>query len=806
MKVSIEWLNDFLNLSEWPATVIADRMSRTGIEIEGVENFADAISNVVVGQVEKVQPHPNSDHLHICQVNTGEAAVRQIVCGASNVTEGAKVIVALPGATLLGGVEIKSGQLRGETSEGMLCALQELGFSDSVVPKVYAEGLFLLPSDAPIGMSVVEYLKLDDAILELSITPNRADALSMRGVAYEVGAIVSQEPQLTLDDIALWSDSDAFNSMQITLSESELAPHYQLRLIENVEVKESPIWLQVRLMKAGIRPLNNIVDLTNYFLLLYGQPMHAFDYDKITHNHIQVRRAKNEEAFTTLDGTQRTLTVDDIVISDGDVPVALAGVMGGLDSEVTDTTRNILLETAIFNPLQVRTTSKRFNLRSESSARFEKGINKATLSEAGEQAALWIAKLGGGRVAKRVVEHKALEVEPVEVTVAYSQIPNKLGIELTQEELQTIFVRLGFQARYDETTFTVAVPPRRWDISIEADILEEVARIYGYDNLPTTLPAVPSTPGQLSKKQRLVRQTRAICEGFGLNQTISYVLTSPKQAELLQSKEYAQVKLDFPMSEERSVLRQSMFPALLEIAKYNHARNNKPLAFYEVGKVFFSLGRNVQPLEQERLALFISGQKIPSTWYNKAEAFTFFDLKGMLEAYFEAIRLTNQVSYEPVSDIKEMHPGRTARILLDGQPIGLVGQLHPALAKEYDLNEESYFAEVDLDKVLATHRPALVQSPIPKFPSTSRDLALLVDMKLSNAVLESVIRQHGGESLLSLELFDLFIDENIFKGKKSLAYRLTFQNPERTLTDEDVLKAMAHVTEALQQIKGLEIR
>ena len=260
------------------------------------------------------------------------------------------------------------------------------------------------------------------------------------------------------------------------------------------------------------------------------------------------------------------------------------------------------------------------------------------------------------------------------------------------------------------------------------------------------------------------------------------------------------------MSEERSVLCQSMFPALLEIAKYNHARNNKPLAFYEVGKVFFSLGQNVQPLEQERLALFISGQKIPSTWYNKAEAFTFFDLKGMLEAYFEAIRLTNQVSYEPVSDIKEMHPGRTARILLDGQPIGLVGQLHPALAKEYDLNEESYFAEVDLDKVLATHRPALVQSPIPKFPSTSRDLALLVDMKLSNAVLESVIRQHGGESLLSLELFDLFIDENIFKGKKSLAYRLTFQNPERTLTDEDVLKAMAHVTEALQQIKGLEIR
>ncbi|MDO4774873.1 MAG: phenylalanine--tRNA ligase subunit beta [Aerococcaceae bacterium] len=807
MKLSVEWLQDFLNLDEWPATTLADKMSRTGIEIEGVENFAEGISDLVIGRVVSVVDHPNSDHLHICEVYVGEGDLLQIVCGADNVVAGAKVITALPGAILPGGIKIKKGKLRGEVSEGMLCSLQELGFSDSVVPKQYADGLFLLPKDAPVGDSVVDYLKLNDAVLELSITPNRADALSMRGAAHEVGAITHQQPEFALtENVYLDSSSDVTESVQVSVEDKALAPKYQLRLIRNVRIGESPLWLQMRLMKAGIRPINNIVDITNYFLLLYGQPMHAFDYDTLSHKNVSVQVASEGMKFTTLDGVERVLSSEDVLIMDGETPIALAGVMGGLDSEVTETTRNILLETAVFDPIRVRTTSKKFNLRSESSARFEKGINLATIHEAGEQAAIWMAQLGGGHVAAGVAEVDTLEVCEPSITVRYDRIPQKLGITLSPQEVAEIFQRLGFECALEAESFTVKVPARRWDITIEADILEEIARIYGYDRLPATLPTVPSTPGQLNAKQRLVRQTRTICESFGLNQTISYVLTSPKQAELLRSPNHPLVHLDFPMSEERSVLRQSMFPALLEIARYNQARNNKQLAFYETGKVFYGQGANVQPLEEERLALFLSGQKTSATWYSKALPYDFFDLKGMVEGYFEAVRLTSQVSYRAVNTVAEFHPGRTAEILLNGEVIGLLGQIHPKLAREYDLEEATFFAEMNLDAILAATRPALVQQAIPKYPSTSRDLALLVEDSVAHHTLADTIQAHGGNNLVSVELFDLFVNAALFPGKKSLAYRLTFQNPDRTLTDEDVLSAMNKVTQALQQIEGLEIR
>ncbi|MDO4431928.1 MAG: phenylalanine--tRNA ligase subunit beta [Aerococcaceae bacterium] len=805
MKLSREWLSDFLDLSEWSGHTLADRMSRTGIEVEGVENFAEGLSNLVIGQVETVVAHPNSDHLNICQVNTGEETLRQIVCGAPNVIAGAKVITALPGATLPGNITIKKGKLRGEVSEGMLCALQELGFSDSVVPKAYAEGLFLLPEDAPIGADVIDYLKLDDAILELSITPNRADALSMMGSAYEVGAIVEQTPRFEWLDGPLELEA-AKQVVQVQVADSMLAPFYQLRVIEDVTIGESPLWLQMRLMKAGIRPINNIVDVTNYCLLLYGQPMHAFDLDQLTAETINVRYAQAGETLTTLDGVERTLTEADIVIADGANPVALAGVMGGLNSEVTPQTRRILLETAVFNPLAIRATSKRFNLRSESSSRFEKGINQAIINQAGEQAALWMAQLGGGKVSPSVAQAGSVATQPTDIIVAYQSIPQKLGITLSQDALVHIFARLGFGVTFAENTFTVSVPPRRWDITIEADILEEIARIYGYDQLPTTLPSVPSTPGKLSAKQTLIRQSRTILEGLGLTQTISYVLTSPKQAELLKSATYPFVKLDFPMSEDRSVLRQSMFPALLEIAKYNKARHNEPLAFYEMGKVFFGQGKNTQPIEQENLALFVSGQKQATSWYAKAQSYDFFEVKGKVEAYLEAVRLSERVRYEAASDIPELHPGRAARIVLDDQAIGVIGQIHPTLTKEYDLDEASFFVEMNLDAILAAKRVPLVQNPIPKYPSTSRDLALLVPQHTEHYDLETVIRKNGGDYLTAVELFDLYEGNSAFVGKKSLAYRVTFQHSERTLTDEDVLSAMNAITAALLQIPNLEIR
>lgn len=807
MYLSYEWLNDFLDLNEWSADDIADKMSRTGIEIEGVENIGAQLSNLTIGEVVQLEAMPESDHLSITQVEIGKGELTQIVCGAPNVHQGAKVIVAVPGAVLPGNFEIKKAKMRGYESNGMLCSLQELGFPDNVVPKKYADGIYLLPADAPVGADVVEYLKLDDPILELSITPNRADALSMRGSAYEIGAIIGQTPVFSsTTDYPVIDAPDLLQAVTVEVAKTELSPHYQLRLIKDVEIKESPVWLQMRLMKANMRPTNNVVDLTNYFMLLYGQPFHAFDLDTLASSDIKVKEAQEGAKFTTLDGTERTLTATDTLIYGGDVPIALAGVMGGLDSEVTDSTKTVLLETAVFDPQRVRMTSNKFNLRSESSSRFEKGINHATVDEAGEQTAAMIALLGQGKVVNGKVEVNELEVTSKEVTLAFEVIERKLGIQLTEDELSEIISRLGFTVSFDQGNFTVSIPPRRWDISIGADVLEEIARIYGYDRIPTTLPTVPSRPGKLTQRQRLIRQTRTISEGFGLNQVISYVLTSPKEANLIKSTEHPFVELALPMSEERSVLRQSMFPAMLEIAKYNQARQNKPLAFYETGKVFFGQVDEALPLEKERYALLLSGQAETASWYAGQRQYDFFTLKGMIEGYFEAIRLDHLLSFEATSSIDVMHPGRTASIFLGEEKVGFLGQVHPTIADDYDLDTATFYAEIDLSYVVSIHRDALVQSSIPKFPETSRDLALLVSVKQKHDELVKLITDNAGQYLKHVSLFDLYKGKNIADDKQSLAYHLVFQNPEATLTDTEVNEAMHRVTTALLTIDGLEIR
>lgn len=805
MYISYQWLSDFLDLSQVPAASLADRMSRTGIEVEGVENYGADLSNLVIGQVTDCQPHPDSDHLNVTQVTVGPDTTYQIVCGAPNVHTGAKVIVALVGAVLPGDFKIKPAKLRGVASNGMLCSLQELGFKDAVVPKKYADGLFLLPDDAPVGQSVIDYLDLDDPILELSITPNRADALSMRGVVYEVGAIIDQKPSLAQDELKDLVEGTLLDQVSVSIPNPDLSQSYQARVIADVQVSESPLWLQMRLMKAGIRPINNIVDITNYCLLLFGQPMHAFDYDKLPSKDIMVAQAAQGQSLTTLDGVERTLSADDIVILAGTTPVALAGVMGGLDTEVTQETRNVLLETAVFDRQAVRKTSNKFNLRSESSARFEKGINLATIDESGEFAAALMAKLAGGQVQAGVKAVSSIDARDKVLKLDKTLIKERLGIEVSDAELAKIFDRLDFGYQDGGQSFTLSVPPRRWDIQIEADVLEEIARIYGYDRLPTTLPSVPSTPGKLNPKQALVRSSRTLAEGMGFNQVISYVLTSPKAAELIRTQAPL-VTLAMPMSEDRSVLRQSLFPALLEIARYNHARQNKGLAFYEIGKVFFGQAEQAQPIEADRFGILVSGQKQPKTWQAAEENYSFFDLKGILEGYFAALGLTDRVTYVADGNLAVMHPGRTARVYLDGKDIGFLGQVHPTLTSDYDLARDTYFAELDFEAILASPRPLTVQAPIPKYPSTSRDLALLVDRSLAQVSLVDTIKANAGSYLVSVDLFDRFVSDKIGADKQSLAYRLTFQDPHQTLTDDQVNAAMDQVTSALKSIPGLEIR
>lgn len=798
MQISMEWLSDFLDLSQTNGQELANLMSVTGIEVEKVFNYGDGLSNLVVGHVIDCQPHPNSDHLKVCQVDIGDKTT-QIVCGAPNVALGQKVIVALPGAILPGDFKIKPTQLRGQDSNGMICSLQELGFSDNIVPKHATDGIYILEEDAPVGADIIDYLKLNDDILETDITPNRADALSMRGVAYEVGAILNQTPVFDFIEVyPVEKESRLLDIVSVSATQQGLTSHYQLRVIDNITVKPSPVWLQIRLMKAGIRPINNIVDVTNYYLLLYGQPMHAFDYDAVSSQEVLVTLAEEGQVFTTLDDNERILSNQDVLIKTGNQISAMAGVMGGLDSEVTDSTKRVLLETAVFSPEKVRLTSKRHGLRSESSMRFEKGINPATVNESGQQAAALMALLGDGVVVEGVKEYQEQKAQSVEVTIPYDSIPNKIGVAMDKETIFDIINRLGFEVDFAEETFKVTVPPRRWDITIEADILEEIARIYGYDRIPASLPAGEMTLGQLTVKQQFVRRLRRLSEAAGLNQVVTYVLTSFEGAKLLSDSEADFVKLLMPMSEERVILRQSMLPAMLEVANYNQARQINQLAFYEIGRVFYSRGSGQLPLEKERFSILLSGVKQPATWLNKAESYDFFDIKGVCEQILNQLNLDVEITYQATDQIDVMHPGRTAYILFDQEIVGLVGQIHPLVADKFDLNSSTFYLEIDLDLMVEHMGTDIIQQVIPRYPSSSRDISFLVNDTVSHADLVGTIKANGGAYLQSVHLFDLYQGEHIEAGKKSMAYHLVFLNPLETLKDKQIDAIMEQVTQALE--------
>lgn len=799
MLVSYKWLNEYLDLSKVSPQELADKMSVTGIEVEAVEVPAEGLKKIVVGEVIECVDHPDSDHLHICQVNIGEEELSQIVCGAPNVKAGIKVIVALPNSRIAGNVKIKKGKMRGQVSNGMICSLEEIGYSDSVIPKEYSEGIQYLPADAVPGEPVFSYLDMDDAIIELSITPNRADALSMRGVAYEVGAIYNQVPNFKKEELQEVA-KPASEKISVNVTDTTDTPSYQIRIIENVKIAASPQWLQNILMNAGIRPINNVVDVTNYILLLFGQPLHAFDYDKLGSQEIVVRRAQAEEELVTLDGVTRQLTTENIVITNGQVPVALAGVMGGLDSEIDNQTTTVALEAALFEPLSIRRTSKQFNLRSESSSRFEKGINKATVDQACDVAAAMIANLAGGEVLSGAVKGAEVVAKDVEVEITLARINNYLGTALTVAEVNGIFDALGFVYSENDDHYVVVVPPRRWDISIEADIIEEVARIYGYNNLPSTLPSGETVAGALTREQRLTRKVRSLFEGNGLSEAISYALTTEEKSMQFMMKESQPTRLDWPMTEDRSVLRLNLISGLLDDVAYNVARKNTQLALYEVGRVFYQNEEaNVAlPIEETHIAFALSGEWTTKDWQGKGEKVDFYHAKGVLDNLFAMLSLEDVITFEKTSEMKEMHPGRTANIYLGETKVGFIGQVHPSVAKAYDV-PETYVAELNLEALLANDAGKLIYQAVSKFPAVSRDIALLVKEEISNQEIVKEIKQVAGKFLTNVEIFDVYQGKNIEAGHKSLAYSLTFVNPEATLTDEEINRAMDKVTKALTE-------
>lgn len=803
MFVSYKWLAEYVDLSEITPDELAEKITRSGIEVEGVDVLNEGIKGVVIGHVVEKEPHPDADKLNKCQVDLGNGELTQIICGAKNVDKGQKVAVATVGAVLPGNFKIKKAKLRGEASNGMICSLQELGIESKLVAKEYSEGIFVFPNDVQVGEDALAQLNLDDAVLELGLTPNRADALSMLGVAHEVAAILDREvkyPEISYES----SLEKAGDLIDVKVDSPDDNPLYIAKVIKNVTIAPSPLWMQTRLMAAGIRPHNNVVDITNFVLLEYGQPLHAFDYDRFGSKEILVRLAQDGEKIVTLDDQERTLTSEHLVITNGTEAVALAGVMGGANSEVQSDTKTVLLESALFNGQRIRTASKDHGLRSEASARYEKGVDPNRVPAAAERAAQLMALYAGGEVLEGNVEARSASFEPITVKTTVEKVNRVLGMDISAMEMKSILERLQFEVVLDNSTLSVTVPTRRGDITIEEDLVEEIARLYGYDNIPTTLPVGQAIPGKLTEYQEKRRKVRRYLEGTGLYQAITYSLTSEEKVAKYALEASELTKLALPMSEERSVLRLSLLPHLLDALRYNLARQIDQVELYEIGSVFLSEGKNVQPLEKERLSGAVTGLWHSHSWQAEKKPVDFYVAKGIIDGLVDLLGLTDQIQYKQAKR-EGMHPGRTADIYLGEKLVGFVGQVHPTVQKELDLTE-TYVFELSLVDLLTTNVEETRYESIPRYPSITRDIALVVNKDVVAGEIEKVITEAGGKMLKEVAVFDLYEGDRLEEGKKSVAFSLRYFDPERTLTDEDVSKTHQKVLDAVEEKLGATLR
>ncbi|HCV7208626.1 TPA: phenylalanine--tRNA ligase subunit beta [Staphylococcus aureus] len=792
MLISNEWLKEYVTIDD-SVSNLAERITRTGIEVDDLIDYTKDIKNLVVGFVKSKEKHPDADKLNVCQVDIGEDEPVQIVCGAPNVDAGQYVIVAKVGGRLPGGIKIKRAKLRGERSEGMICSLQEIGISSNYIPKSFESGIYVFSESQVPGTDALQALYLDDQVMEFDLTPNRADALSMIGTAYEVAALYNTKmtkPETTSNELEL----SANDELTVTIENEDKVPYYSARVVHDVTIEPSPIWMQARLIKAGIRPINNVVDISNYVLLEYGQPLHMFDQDAIGSQQIVVRQANEGEKMTTLDDTERELLTSDIVITNGQTPIALAGVMGGDFSEVKEHTSNIVIEGAIFDSVSIRHTSRRLNLRSESSSRFEKGIATEFVDEAVDRACYLLQTYANGKVLKDGVSSGELGafITPIDITA--DKINRTIGFDLSQNDIVTIFNQLGFDTEINDDVITVQVPSRRKDITIKEDLIEEVARIYGYDDIPSTLPVFEKvTSGQLTDRQYKTRMVKEVLEGAGLDQAITYSLVSKEDATAFAMQQRQTIDLLMPMSEAHASLRQSLLPHLIEAASYNVARKNKDVKLFEIGNVFFANGEGELPDQVEYLSGILTGDYVVNQWQGKKETVDFYLAKGVVDRVAEKLNL--EFSYRR-ADIDGLHPGRTAEILLENKVVGFIGELHPTLAADNDL-KRTYVFELNFDALMAVSVGYINYQPIPRFPGMSRDIALEVNQNIPAADLLSTIHAHGGNILKDTLVFDVYQGEHLEKGKKSIAIRLNYLDTEETLTDERVSKVQAEIEAAL---------
>lgn len=807
MKVSYNWLAQYVDLSGITPEELAEKLTRSGVEVDAVEYADQGVTGVVVGYVAEKAKHPDADKLNVCQVDVGSGELLQIVCGAKNVDAGQKVPVAVVGAKLPGDFKIKKAKLRGVASNGMICSAKELGMNDKMMPKEIQEGILVLPADVEIGQPIHPVLGLDDVVLELGLTPNRSDCLSMTGVAYEVAAILGRDVKLPSTDV-LEDSASVQGRVEIAIEAKEQCHRYMARMISGVKLGSSPLWMQNRLMAAGVRPINNVVDITNYVMLETGQPLHAFDYAKVEGGRIVVRLAKPNETIVTLDDVERTLDEEMLLITDGTKAIGIAGVMGGANSEVTEATDTILLESAHFAGSSIRKTARKLGLRSEASLRFEKEVDPQAVERALDRAAALMAELAGGQVASGKADQAVTIPEPKHVELKLSRLNGLLGTELTLDDAASIFERLQFAYKIEGDTLCVSAPTRRQDITREVDLIEEVARLYGYDHIPTTLPYGDNTQGMLTREQMLRRTIRQVLNGAGLDEVTAYSFTHPDIAHDFATvyRETKPIPLAMPMSEERSVLRVNLLPHLLETAAYNLNRKERNLALFEMGKVFLTDEESLGTLPEERLTLagLLTGNWVGPHWQQKGEPVDFYLLKGILDVLLNRLGITG-IEYRPAKDLAGMHPGRSAHIVLQGTTVGYVGQVHPATQQKYDI-DETYVFQLDADTLLAMATMHQGMMPLPKYPAISRDIAVVVDRDISAGDLQKVIEKSAGQWLESVRIFDVYVDDRLGENKKSIALSCTYRDVERTLTDEEVQAAHSTVVEALTNECGAELR
>ena len=832
MKVSLKWLSEYV---EVPADLKAfcDRLDLTGTGVEGVEVAGQTFDKVVVGQIVEKKAHPDSDHMWVCQVSVGENNLGQdgkpeplqIVCGAQNFNEGDKIPVAMVGAEF-GDFKIKKSKLRGVVSNGMNCSERELGLGSD------HDGIMILPEDAPVGMAFADYMQFTDKILDLEITPNRPDCLSMKGMAREVGAMYERDFTDPLDDpiFNLGENQDlepTAESVEVTISDPARCDRYTARVIENVKVGPSPDWLAQRVTAAGARSINNIVDATNYILFLLGQPLHAFDYDKLANKdgkvHIIVRPAEDGEKFTTLDGEERTLTPDMSVIATPTEAVALAGVMGGLDSEVADETTTILLEAATFSSGHTSRTSRNLGLISESSLRYERGVDDNPIGALSDASAALIAAVSGGTVRPGIVDVWEQKTEPIMLGFRIPRFNAMMGAEIDRDYIISTLTRLGCAVTVADEAESVAAscaegellhvlaPTFRPDLEREIDLYEEVLRLYGMDRIEPTLPGGAGRIGKRTVAEQKIQKINDTLRAAGLNETVTYSFAEPGDLDKLRMDKEGlgmPVELLNPLNAEQSIMRQSIIPGLLHSLAYNQNHGVKNVQLYETGRVFFAAEGKKKPKEKERVAAVLAGAMGDPAWNNTPAAFDFFDGKGIIESLLHELA-TPKVRFKALSaeEAPHLQPGRAAQVLSGGTVLGWVGEIHPLAADAFEATAPVVAFELDLDALVKTSQPARDYVDVPLFPAVTMDIALVVDEDVTNEKLMQVMRSAGGKLLSSIQLFDVYRDEErLGAGKKSMAYALEYRSPDKTLTAEEVNKQHERLIKKTCGATGAEVR